>query len=482
MVRATSPFNYWQPGPPVLQLLCGLQTDGQSIHMFDWGPLAAAPYLPRVRSGRVVLARARWRLSPGWETGDLAAQVRSLRAWRARMAVPRWVSLMAGEDLRLPLDLESTLCIELLASRSRAGEHLFLEQADTPLCLRGPDGDFAHELIVPLIRAGAPAAAAVGPVSPGATPDRVPVTDRIFPPGTSWLAAHLSLNERAGDAVLRDLVAPFAQALADEGIADSFHFVRGDGADFQLCLRFHGEPDNLLARGLARLSAVAAAAIGDGRVARLQLDTYEREIERCGGLAAVKLSETLWHADSRAVLVGLERVRDPEQRWLLTAVGVDLLMGDAGLDETARLALVRRLRDDPARHGDAAALRSPEARERARRRLPEVGRALGAARTAGSDSTALTALHIRSAAAVAVYEQLAELRDGGRLQVTWTELVAAHVQQHVSRMLTRPQSRRELAVYDVLARHYEGSLARRRAHPPVADRGRREPARIDDRG
>jgi hypothetical protein len=45
------------------RFLCALQTQGVAATLaWSWGPLAQAPFLPRVRAGRLVLSRARWRL------------------------------------------------------------------------------------------------------------------------------------------------------------------------------------------------------------------------------------------------------------------------------------------------------------------------------------------------------------------------------------------------------------------------------------
>jgi SAM-dependent methyltransferase len=54
--RMTTAHNYTWRSLPVYRFLCLLQHQGVAAGLqWDWGPLAEAPFLPRVRCGRVVL-------------------------------------------------------------------------------------------------------------------------------------------------------------------------------------------------------------------------------------------------------------------------------------------------------------------------------------------------------------------------------------------------------------------------------------------
>ena len=85
-------------------------------------------------------------------------------------------------------------------------------------------------------------------------------------------------------------------AARQSGAADGWFFVRYGDPDWHLRVRFHGEPARLHAEVLPALQAAAAPLLDDGRVWRLQLDTYEREVERYGGPEGVALAERLFEA------------------------------------------------------------------------------------------------------------------------------------------------------------------------------------------
>ena len=61
--RLTTAHNHIGRGLGVYRFLCALQYQQVTPGiMWDWGPLALAPFLPRVVSGRLILSRARWNL------------------------------------------------------------------------------------------------------------------------------------------------------------------------------------------------------------------------------------------------------------------------------------------------------------------------------------------------------------------------------------------------------------------------------------
>jgi len=93
------------------------------------------------------------------------------------------------------------------------------------------------------------------------------------------------------DQVLREVVRPVVDQALVSGAAEDWFFIRYGDPHWHLRLRFHGEPARLHAAVLPALQRAAAAGLEDGRLWRLQLDTYEREVERYGGGRGVEALE-----------------------------------------------------------------------------------------------------------------------------------------------------------------------------------------------
>jgi hypothetical protein len=123
--------------------------------------LERARFLPRVRIGRVVLTRARWRLEDTDMGSDLEAapyrQLAQLHDLGRRFGIPRHVVLRQG-DRELLLDLHNTLCVDVVVKTLRRDACIVLLEAfgleDTPV----QDGleRYAHDLIVPRPRRPCP--------------------------------------------------------------------------------------------------------------------------------------------------------------------------------------------------------------------------------------------------------------------------------------------------------------------------------------
>jgi len=489
--RLTAAHNFARGGLGTYRFLCALQQqDVCPGVMWDWGPLRDLPFLPRVVSGRVVLARATWNLG----AAELAAFARprgprlfsAVQHVRARLGLPRYV-VLADSDNELVADLDNVLCVEALAHQVRRRASIsLLELLPGPdqLCAAGPEGGFAHQVIVPFARP-APAlsgpgpderpesrprpggAAAAGPGDcgerrRGARPRPGAATARRFPPGSEWLYLRLFTGQATADHVLADLAPALSQALA-LGYADSWHFVRYGDPDWHIRLRVHGPPDALLRDVLPRLRDLTAPMLATGLVWRSQLDTYEREVERYCGAEGITYSESIFHADSEAVMEIMRQLpgdAGAELRWRIGLRGIDQLLGDLGLTLAGKRDLARAARQGYGRELGAGAAFQHAISARFRKERPSLEPLLGG--TAGPampDEVAgcLRALECRSAAIAEPARQLRALAGSGPgLQALAMSL--AHM--HVNRLLRSAQRAQELVLYEMLDRLYTSRAAR----------------------
>jgi thiopeptide-type bacteriocin biosynthesis protein len=292
---------------------------------------------------------------------------------------------------------------------------------------------------------------------------------RSFAPGSEWLFAKLYTGPATADKVLRDVVRPVVERVLPAGAADGWFFIRYGDPDWHLRLRFHGDPARLGGEVLPALQMAAAPLLHDGQLWRVQLDTYEREVERYGGAAGIVLAERLFQADSEAALALAELLAEDargEVRWRLALVGMDLLLGDLGFDLEARRAVVHRARDAFAAefHADAEFGHQLAAKFRPERKGLEA--LLGPAAVADTPyAAALEVLRRRSRALAPMMTGLRACARASRLSVPLTELAPSYLHMHANRMLRSAQRAQELVLYDFLTRLYQSQAARRQGAP-----------------
>ena len=253
-------------------------------------------------------------------------------------------------------------------------------------------------------------------------------------------------------------------------MADRWFFIRYADPDCHLRVRFHGDPGRLHAEVLPLLEAAGASP--RARAAwRIELDTYEREVERYGGPEAIELAERAFHADSDAVLAILPMLERAKRARTSdggsASCGVHRLLVDLGLD--------RRAESSSGPGSEAirwpATLRWDDGVTRPRRREvpPREARLKRLLHTdpagpSGPRGLAFEILAERSRVLEPIGRELARLDEGGppdRFACRRPRGPFAHM--HLNRLLRGDNTAQEAVVYTFLARLYEAEA--RRASP-----------------
>src|SRR6266704_5045369 len=234
------------------------------------------------------------------------------------------------------------------------------------------------------------------------------------------------------------------------GAADAWFFIRYADPDWHLRLRLHGEPRRLHAEALPSLEAAAAPLLEAGQLWRVQLDTYEREVERYGGDRGVELAEQVFAADSEAVLAIMGPLSGDtglDLRWHVAIRGMDLLFDDLGLTLQEKRSAARQARAGFGREfGIDGNFRSQVSQryraERARlEALLDPGQALPAPLAVG-----LEALRRRSLQLAPVTAELRRLGQAGPLSATLADIAMSYAHMHVNRLLRSAQRAQELVL------------------------------------
>ncbi|HEX4816826.1 MAG TPA: thiopeptide-type bacteriocin biosynthesis protein, partial [Nonomuraea sp.] len=311
--------------PNVSRFLLEVSHDGYTPAMgFRWGVLEGAPFLPRVRRGKVVLRPAQWTVR---ELGE---------GWREQWRVPRHVFL-TEDDHRLLLDLDQPVALDTLRREIAAKGAAVLEEmlpGFDGLWLRDDRG-LAHtaEIVVPLV--------AAEPPRRRVAPARAEVAAPRFPPGSEWSFLKVYAAPERHDEIiagpLRELVAELRAA----GLIDRWFYLRYADPRPHLRVRCRGPAAELL----PALAAWGEELAGRGMAADLQLATYEPELARYGGPRVFDAAERFFEANSdvTAELVARRLDLRPEH---LAVAAVDTLCAQWGVPLLQRLDLV------PGHHAD----------------------------------------------------------------------------------------------------------------------------------
>lgn len=473
--RLTTAHNFLDAGSnlSVYRFLGLLQADGRAGRLsWQWGPFAEASFLPRVRVGRVVLARATWRVSReelgGLRKASGRKRLTEVEAWRQKRGVPRWAALV-DDQAEMLLDFANALSVEMLLQHSSKSGSIRIEEmfpSPDELPVTGEGGHFVHELVIPVVRKREAA-------KPKARPRQLPsgVIDPPvirYPPGSEWIFANAYAGASILDQVLLDAVAPLVSNAIVGGIADRWYFVRFADPEWHLRLRFHGEARRLKEDLLPQVLEMLKAETKSERCWRVGLGTYEPEVERYGGTEGLAVAETIFHHDSEACLELLALAKEAgrgDTRWRIGICSIDHLLRDIHLDLGERRELMRRLRRS---FGEEQGVGAP-ARRGIGERFRQEREALESLLTGecSEDSLMKKAKAIlceRSRRNADAQRRLQAATREGKLRVPLDEFASSIVHMNVNRLLRTAHRQQEAVLYDLLARLYDSQLARGEDH------------------
>jgi len=464
--RLTSAHTTIQ-GLGVYQFLLALQGQDCSPGAFwNWGPLGEAPFLPRIVSGKTILSLAQWRLTREQvrplESMTPADRSAALTELRRRLGLPRVVAVASADEF-VPLDLENVLCAETFVALAATHDATVVREmlvSPEHLCVIAPEGNLAHELIVPFVgcrREGASTAPAASAVP---HPRATGPLQRRFGPGSSWLEARVYCGPAAADRLLLELIAP----LAELGSARCCFFTRHEeAAGFSLRVSFAGERQAMGEELRPALESRAARFLEAGDISRFALDTYERDVEGFGGPDAIDDAESLSSVDSATVLQSLRFLDAPDAdnlRWALTLRGVDVILDGFGFDLPTKLQISQQVRAESlAGFGSGERLRHSLG-EKYRAERGEVAALFRPPQQHPTLAAPLSLLQERGDQLQSVSGRLRRLGEEGRLTRPLEELAARFARLHVNRMILRGLRPQELVIFDFLCCWYTGSLAR----------------------
>lgn len=483
--RLTTAHSFTQPGTLTpYRFLAHLQTEGiRGGFGFGWGPLAKAPYLPRVRWGRCLLSKATWHIE-GKELKEAAKlsgrdRYRAVRNWADGRRILRLVHLVDGDN-ELLVDFDNPISVDALLDLVKNRPSFTLAEmfpGSDDLCVAGPEGRFTHEIYVPVVAAAHLPTPQVPPVTfeLNQAALRMGNRHRSMAPGGHWLFAKIYGGPTEIDRVLCEIVAPLVSRAFEGGSADRWFFIRYADPNHHLRLRFRGDPKVLHGDLLVQLNQAVTPRIEAGTLSGMQLDVYQPEIERYGGPIGLDLSEQVFQADSEAVIDLLQQLDGDasgvEARSLLALRGLVELLEDFATTEAEMRTIIERRREECAAefNADASPLRH-RLGDRYRAHRAGVQAVLDRERDALSELA--PGLAVWAKRSTRVRPLAASLRNAEEHGTLWTPvslLIDRYLHLYVNRLARLDGKMHELIMFEFLSRHYKSRGARARKANRLTD-------------
>ena len=321
--------NYHYGTISIYHFLCDLQSQYRSnLLSLDLNKNITQhfSFIPRIEyDNRIVLSLARWRFTMSEcksfldDTNTIVFD--AFQDFKKKHKIPRYINLSEGGGEPLTLDTENEFMLGLMAENLKKGKRIMFTESmyqfsdlnNTP---------FANEHVVSF--KGNPLATSLTIVE-GNTPSFV---KKNFIPGDEWFYFNVYTGANIADKILTTVIKNVIAILKEKGLIDKWFFIRYNDPKFHLRIRFHFTDPSCKNDVITIFNTYIQPYVDNKSIWKLQLATYERELERYYH-HNIGQSETIFSHDSDLVINLLQKARennDTESLWLYSLQSIDSLL------------------------------------------------------------------------------------------------------------------------------------------------------------
>lgn len=156
---------------------------------------------------------------------------------------------------------------------------------------------------------------------------------RKFIPGSEWLFFKLYTGNKTADKILVNNIYPAINLLTKRGLIKKWFFIRYTDPDFHLRLRLLAADNKSVCEIINVIYLFLYKLINTNQVWKIQIDTYNREIERYNKIL-IEDTETFFYIDSECILALMRKLRqyDEKYQWMIALKMIDNLFSDFSYD------------------------------------------------------------------------------------------------------------------------------------------------------
>lgn len=151
---------------------------------------------------------------------------------------------------------------------------------------------------------------------------------RKFPPGSEWLYLKIYTGVKTADLILEEEIQPLVEYFQQKEYISKWFFIRYNDPKPHLRVRLLLNNVIFYNEMLEKINQLCEQFIDSGEISNIQIDTYNREIERYGK-NTIEEAESFFHKNSEFTLQCLHY--DDEEKIIISIFYIDELLNKIGL-------------------------------------------------------------------------------------------------------------------------------------------------------
>ena len=289
--------------------------------------------------------------------------------------------------------------------------------------------------------------------------------------GDEWLFYKLYTGTKTSDVILSEVIKPITKKLVENNIIDKWFFIRYVDPKQHIRLRFHYTNLQHVFEIIQMMNTMLKPYIEQNLIWKVQLDTYQREIERYGS-NTMELSESLFFYDSITIISMLDLIEgdDGEKiRWLYSLRSIDEFLNDFRFNLQQKMDFIKTLADNFGKEFGLNSHLIKQLSNKYRTNKKLINDILFKDKAQESDLKSLFhLLNIRSKNSKHIISEILSIAKEEKLQVSLESLLGSYIHMMMNRIFKSKQRVHEMVIYGFLFRYYKSILAREKYGKPVA--------------
>lgn len=290
---------------------------------------------------------------------------------------------------------------------------------------------------------------------------------RKFIIGDEWLYYKLYCGPKTADEILTQVLGPLKNMLLEKGIIDKWFFIRYSDPKLHLRVRFHySKPENISVI-INSINQAIKSYIEQDLINKIQIDTYQRELERYGE-NSIELAEELFFHDSDMIVSFIDMIEGDEGeiiRWLFGLRAIDSLLNDFLFTDDKKLQLLEGLKEGFGKEFGMNKALKLQLDKKFRTERQSINDIFDGKYGSENIDSLIVFLDQKSQRTKHITSEILNKEKQNKLERPLYDLMGSYIHMLMNRLFKSKQRLHEMVSYDFLYRYYKSEIAKKKYKP-----------------
>lgn len=281
---------------------------------------------------------------------------------------------------------------------------------------------------------------------------------RSFIIGGEWLSYKIYTGVKTADIIIDEIIKPAVDHLKEINAIKSWFFIRYSDPNPHLRLRFKCSSSPQLLEIINCLHPYLDKFLKQDLISRVQIDTYNREIERYGSIT-MELAESLFCFDSEMIVEFLSIYgNNDDLRWLFSLLTIDSLLISFKYTDDEKLKLLENLKLAFGKEFSMSRSLKKQLDKKYRSERQKIDDFMNS----NGNKIISDLIKLKQKNIDVIAKNILNINLEGKLQRSLDDLMSSYIHMQMNRLFRSKNRIYEMVCYDFLFRFYKSSLARKK--------------------